>query len=85
MNKENFKNELLKRFKTRNPNSSQTSFEKASDDIVDIINEIIQDNKIEITDDYKDELLTYLKPIISELVLSSVRKDISDKIRDSFK
>lgn len=85
MTKEQIKNELIKRFNSRNSNTAKTSFEKASDNIVEILNQIITENNIELTDESKEELLVYLKPTNTELITSAINSELTNKLRDSFK
>jgi hypothetical protein len=70
MNKEEIKNELISKFKTKYPNPNDINIESAPDDIVEIINDILG---TDLTEDEKEELLLFLKPTNLYLITAAIK------------
>ena len=62
-------------FKIKQQNNM--SFNKASDCITEVLNEILNEEKIELTDESEEELLVFLKPTTLLLLAPFAKCDIS--------
>ena len=70
MTKEEIKNELIKRFKSKYPKLEDIDVDIAPNVIADVLNDIISDK---LSEEQKEDLLTFLKPVNLYLITAAIK------------